>query len=101
MQTLAGCGWEEALSNRQQDPSEAFAFITDTLKLPLLTVKVDIAHGGKEVAEDDHKFISERLLNLSLPAPENGNPNVPIPLEACLEGPITFEITEKVSRAYE
>lgn len=100
MQTLAGCGWEEALSNQQQDPSEAFAFITDTLQLPLLTVKVDIAHGGKEAAEDDHKFISERLLNLSLPAPENSDPNVPIPLEACLEGPTTFELSEKGSQAY-
>lgn len=47
------------------------------------------------MAEDDHKFISERLLNLSLPAPENCDPNVPIPLEACLEGPTTFEITIK------
>lgn len=101
MQTLAECGWEEALSNRQQDPSEAFAFITDTLQLPLLTVKVDIAHGGKEVVEDDHKFISERLLNLSLPAPENGNPNVAIPLEACLEGPLPLKSLKKVPQAYE
>lgn len=85
-QSIAACGWEEASSKRQQDPSEAFAFITDTLQLPLLTVKVDIAHGGKEMAEDDHKFISERLLNLSLPNLEDVDPNVPIPLEACLEG---------------
>lgn len=52
------------------------------------------------MAEDDHKFISERLLNLSLPTPDNSDPNVPIPLEACLEGLTAFEISGKVSQAY-
>ncbi|KAG0126533.1 putative ubiquitin carboxyl-terminal hydrolase [Tuber indicum] len=82
--SIAECGWEEASSPQQQDPSEVFTFITDTLQLPLLTVKVDIAHGGKEIVEDDHKFISERLLNVALPD-EGADPSDPIPLEACLE----------------
>lgn len=56
------------------------------LQLPLLTVKVDIAHGGKEVVEDDHKFINERLLNLSLPEYQENDSSEPLPLEACLEG---------------
>lgn len=51
----------------------------------MLTVKVDIAHGGKEIVEDDHKFISERLLNVALPD-ESADFRDPIPLEACLEG---------------
>ncbi|CUS10937.1 unnamed protein product [Tuber aestivum] len=84
-QSIAECGWGEASSLRQQDPSEVFTFITDTLQLPLLTVKVDIAHGGKEIVEDDHKFISERLLNVALPD-EGADSRDPIPLEACLEG---------------
>lgn len=80
---LNDAGWAEAVSGQQQDPSELFGFITDRLKLPLLTVKVDIAHGGKEMVDDDHKFINERLLNLSIP-PEWGPDDV-VPLEACLE----------------
>lgn len=84
-QSIAECGWREAATIRQQDPSEVFTFITDTLQLPLLTVKVDIAHGGKEVVEDDHKFISERLLNVALPD-EGVDSRDPIPLEVCLEG---------------
>ncbi|KAH0609849.1 uncharacterized protein H6S33_012395 [Morchella sextelata] len=80
---FSDAGWAEAVSGQQQDPSELFGFITDRLKLPLLTVKVDIAHGGKEMVDDDHKFINERLLNLSIP-PEWGPDDV-VPLEACLE----------------
>ncbi|PWW78154.1 cysteine proteinase [Tuber magnatum] len=83
-QSITECGWGEASSHQQQDPSEVFTFITDTLQLPLLTVKVDIAHGGKEIVEDDHKFISERLLNVALPD-EGADSRDPIPLEACLE----------------
>ncbi|KAK9477254.1 ubiquitin carboxyl-terminal hydrolase-domain-containing protein [Lipomyces japonicus] len=75
-------GWVDAGSNQQQDASEAFVFITEKLSMPLLTLKMDIAHGGKEASEDDHKFINERLLHV----PVLGTPkDPPITLEQCLE----------------
>ncbi|KAI9837479.1 MAG: hypothetical protein M1819_007127 [Sarea resinae] len=81
-ETLAKCGWEEAAELRQQDASEAFTFITEKLELPLLTLKMDIYHTGKEDADDDHKFVNERLLEVAIPPPdESGN----ITLEDCLE----------------
>jgi len=67
----------------QQDASEAFTFITETLALPLLTLKMDIFHTGKEDASDDHKFVNERLLELAIPdEPLDGHV---ITLEECLE----------------
>ena len=67
----------------QQDASEAFTFITSTLALPLLTLKMDIFHTGKEDVGDDHKFINERLLELAIPdEPPDGHV---ITLEECLE----------------
>ena len=67
----------------QQDASEAFTFITSTLALPLLTLKMDIFHTGKEDTNDDHKFINERLLELAIPDdPSDGHV---ITLEECLE----------------
>ena len=81
---LADCGWAEAASLKQQDPSEAFTFITGQLKLPLLTLKMDLYHTGKEDPTDDHKFINERLLEVAIPdAPEEGSDA--ITLEQCLE----------------
>lgn len=44
---LAACGWKDAQLLEQQDTSEAFAFITETLQLPLLPLKVDLFHQGK------------------------------------------------------
>lgn len=68
---------------RQQDASELFTFITGKLELPLLTMKVDLFHTGKEEANDDHKFVNERLLEIPIPPdPEDGSP---ITLEDCLE----------------
>ncbi|KAI9721510.1 MAG: hypothetical protein M1812_002272 [Candelaria pacifica] len=82
-EALAACGWIEASELYQQDASEAFSFITEQLDLPLLTLKMDIFHTGKEEATDDHKFINERLLEVSIPAdPEDGKG---ITLEDCLE----------------
>lgn len=80
--SIATCGWEEAASLKQQDASEAFTFITEKLDLPLLTLKMDVAHGGKEAADDDHRFVSERLLNLAIPDNPDGEP---VKLEACLD----------------
>lgn len=68
---------------RQQDASELFTFITGKLELPLLTMKVDLFHTGKEEANDDHKFVNERLLEIPIPPdPEDGST---ITLEDCLE----------------
>ncbi|GAD98546.1 ubiquitin C-terminal hydrolase family protein [Paecilomyces variotii No. 5] len=80
---LAACGWEDAARLRQQDASEAFTFITGKLELPLLTLKMDIYHTGKEDVSDDHKFINERLLEVAIP-PEAGDGHS-VTLEDCLE----------------
>ena len=80
---LAECGWKEAAKLCQQDASEAFTFITETLALPLLTLKMDIFHTGKEDASDDHKLIHERLLELAIP--EDTKDGKRITLEECLE----------------
>ncbi|KAJ5495389.1 hypothetical protein N7539_000505 [Penicillium diatomitis] len=82
-ETLAECGWEDAAKLRQQDASEAFTFITEKLELPLLTLKMDIYHTGKEDVSDDHKFVNERLLEVAIP-PEPTDGHV-LTLEDCLE----------------
>ncbi|KAK6541572.1 hypothetical protein TWF694_007375 [Orbilia ellipsospora] len=81
--SLADCGWKEAAFKQQQDASEAFTFIAETLEMPLLTLKMDIAHGGLDIPDDDHKFINERLLNVAIPS--ESEVNGPITLERCLE----------------
>ena len=78
---LASCGWQEARELQQQDTSEAFAFITETLQLPLLTLQVDLFHQGERDA-DDHKVVYERLLNLAVPPDPEGKG---VQLEDCLE----------------
>lgn len=79
---LAECGWEDAANICQQDASEAFTFITGALELPLLTLKMDIYHTGREDKEDDHKFVNERLLEVAIPEQEGEEV---ITLEDCLE----------------
>ncbi|RMD42554.1 hypothetical protein DV735_g2628, partial [Chaetothyriales sp. CBS 134920] len=81
---LRDCGWSEAAELRQQDASEAFIFITGKLELPLLTLKMDIYHTGKEDASDDHKFVNERLLDVAIPEDPSGR-HTEITLEDCLE----------------
>jgi hypothetical protein len=80
-EALASCGWQDAALVEQQDTSEAFAFITETLQLPLLTLQVDLFHQGKRDT-DDHKVVYERLLNLAVPPDPEGKG---IKLEDCLE----------------
>ncbi|PNS18526.1 hypothetical protein CAC42_5065 [Sphaceloma murrayae] len=81
---LAECGWEAANRLEQQDTSEAFTFITGQLELPLLTLKMDLYHTGKEDPNDDHKFVNERLLEVAiLERPVEGKSAVT--LEDCLE----------------
>ncbi|OHE91073.1 ubiquitin carboxyl-terminal hydrolase [Colletotrichum orchidophilum] len=78
---LADCGWSDAKLLEQQDTSEAFAFVTETLQLPLLQLQVDLFHQGKN-DKDDHKLVYERLLNLAVPPDSEGKG---IKLEDCLE----------------
>ncbi|KAK3685966.1 ubiquitin carboxyl-terminal hydrolase-domain-containing protein [Podospora appendiculata] len=80
-ESLAACGWQDAQLLEQQDTSEAFAFITETLQLPLLTLRVDLYHQGMR-DDDDHKVVHERLLNLAIPSVPEGKV---IKLEDCLE----------------
>ncbi|KAI1753498.1 cysteine proteinase [Xylaria castorea] len=80
-EALAECGWKEARYLEQQDTSEAFAFITETLQLPLLTLQVDLFHQGKN-DDADHKVVYERLLNLAVPPDTEGKG---VKLEDCLE----------------
>ncbi|KAI4220525.1 MAG: hypothetical protein L6R36_007564 [Xanthoria steineri] len=77
---LAECGWEDAAQVHQQDASEAFNFITEVLNLPLLTLKMDIFHHGREDAGDDHRFVNERCLEVAIPE-TNGSG---LTLETCL-----------------
>jgi hypothetical protein len=77
---------------RQQDVSEAFTFITGKLNLPLLTLKMDVYHTGKE-DKDDHRIVKERLLEVALPdPPEDGSA---IKLEDCLESYFNNKIEVK------
>ncbi|KAI5924280.1 ubiquitin carboxyl-terminal hydrolase-domain-containing protein [Camillea tinctor] len=80
-EALAACGWRDAQLLEQQDTSEAFAFITETLQLPLLTLQVDLFHQGKN-DDADHKVVYERLLNLAVPPDVDGKG---VDLEDCLE----------------
>lgn len=89
---LAECGWRDAASLRQQDASEAFTFITEKLDLPLLTLKMDIYHTGKEDESGDHKFVNERLLEVAIPEPADGKA---VTLEDCLESYFNNKIEVK------
>ena len=90
------CGWPEAAGRCQQDASEAFSFIMHTLELPTITLKSDIFHSGKEEVDDDHRFITERILEVAIPE-EFGDS--PIRLEDCLE--YHFNSRIEVKRALE
>lgn len=79
--SLAECGWPDAQLLEQQDTSEAFAFLTEALQLPLLSLQVDLFHHGKK-DKDDHKVVYERLLNLAVPPDPEGKG---VKLEDCLE----------------
>lgn len=92
-EALSECGWPEAANLCQQDASEAFTFVTEKLELPLLTLKMDIYHTGKEDVADDHKFINERLLEVAIP-PEHED-GTAITLEECLEAYFNNKIEVK------
>ncbi|ODH39043.1 hypothetical protein ACO22_02051 [Paracoccidioides brasiliensis] len=90
---LAQCGWHDAAQSQQQDVSEAFTFITEQLNLPLLTLKMDIFHTGKEEAGNDHKYINERLLQVAIPTETADSKS--ITLEDCLEAYFNNQIAVK------
>ncbi|GAB0137133.1 hypothetical protein EsDP_00005414 [Epichloe bromicola] len=79
--SMSDCGWADAKLLEQQDTSEAFVFLTETLQLPLLSLQVDLFHQGKK-DKDDHKVVYERMLNLAVPSDPEGKG---IRLEDCLE----------------
>ena len=97
---LVECGWRDAGRHQQQDPSEAFTFITGQLELPMLTLKMDMYHTGKEDPQDDHKFVNERLLEVALldEAPEGRDV---VTLEDCLEHYFNNRIEVKRYREYQ
>lgn len=80
---IAGCGWKEAAQIHQQDASEAYSFITDQLELPMLTLKMELFHSGKEDTDSDHKLIHERVIEVPVPVEPDDGPG--ITLEDCLE----------------
>ncbi|GMM36100.1 hypothetical protein DASC09_034250 [Saccharomycopsis crataegensis] len=84
-ESLAECGFQEAISRKQEDSSQLFIFLTEILQMPLLTLKIDIAHGGKEVAQDDHRYAKERMLYVSIPEPEDMNDEGTVKSERELE----------------
>lgn len=90
-EALAECGWKEASADHQQDASEAFTFLTEKLKLPLLTLKMDIYHTGKEDVSGDHKIINERLLEVAIPESTDRK----VTLEDCLEAYFNNKIEVK------
>ncbi|ANB12046.1 hypothetical protein AWJ20_279 [Sugiyamaella lignohabitans] len=97
LDTIFNAGWTPSSKRyEQQDAAELFNFITEKLSMPLLTLRVDIAHAGKEVAEDDHKLVNERLLLVPIPG-ERTDP--PVTLEECLER--YFANSVEVSRQLE
>ncbi|KAH6715259.1 ubiquitin C-terminal hydrolase family protein [Leptodontidium sp. MPI-SDFR-AT-0119] len=89
---LAECGWQDAMSPDQQDVSEAFNQLASILELPLLSLKVDLFHVGRDDDPDDHKIIQERLLDVAVPdEPPPGKPTVR--LEDCLESYFNNRVT--------
>lgn len=87
-------GWDESCFEQQQDCCDLFNFITDKLDMPMITLKLDIEHGGKENSSDDHKLVHERLLLVSVPPGSE-----PVLLEECLE--LYFANSIQVSRQLE
>lgn len=79
---LIKAGWESTGASAQQDCCELFNFITDALSMPMLTLKLEIAHEGLDSKEDDHKLVNERMLLITIPGKTGDEP---ILLEQCLE----------------
>ncbi|KAK3844092.1 MAG: hypothetical protein J3R72DRAFT_438895 [Linnemannia gamsii] len=74
-QHLYCCGWncpgprDPPGSSRQEDSSELFMFLTEKLHLPYLPLEQRLLHGAK-ISVDDDKVITERMLQISIPTPD-------------------------------
>ncbi|KAG0054518.1 hypothetical protein BGZ89_002629 [Linnemannia elongata] len=74
-QHLYCCGWncpgpmDPPGSSRQEDSSELFMFLTEKLHLPYLPLEQRLLHGAK-ISADDDKVITERMLQISIPTPD-------------------------------
>lgn len=93
MAAAVSAGWATCSPLSQQDAAEFFVFVTEKLLMPLLVLRVDIAHAGREQEEFDHKLIKEQLLYLPVPGTEQ---DPPLLLEECFE--IYFSNVINVSR---
>lgn len=79
-ETLSALGYEEAMLHHQQDCAPLFQFLTDVMDMPMLSLKMDIQHGGKPNSLDDHRVTKERVIFVSVPDLEDE-----VLLEECLE----------------
>ncbi|KAF9970973.1 hypothetical protein BGZ73_006161 [Actinomortierella ambigua] len=85
-QHLYSCGWSigpqlqqmdsrltqqqlQAIASRQEDASELFMFLTEILHLPYLPLEQRLLHGAR-ISDDDDKVITERMLQICVPTPE-------------------------------
>ncbi|KAF9158839.1 hypothetical protein DFQ26_007184 [Actinomortierella ambigua] len=85
-QHLYSCGWSigpqlqqmdsrlsqqqlQAIASRQEDASELFMFLTEILHLPFLPLEQRLLHGAR-ISDDDDKVITERMLQICIPTPE-------------------------------
>ncbi|KAG0237625.1 hypothetical protein BGW42_000453 [Actinomortierella wolfii] len=55
--------------SRQEDASELFMFLTEILHLPFLPLEQRLLHGAR-ISDDDDKVITERMLQICIPTPE-------------------------------
>ncbi|TQS35713.1 hypothetical protein Golomagni_03859 [Golovinomyces magnicellulatus] len=95
---LAACNWNNN-STEQQDASEFYGFIAQTLNIPLLSMKSNIYHHATPDESHDHRIIEEQVLNVSIPDVEEGQT---VPLERCLEEYLNnkIEITRSLPHSY-
>lgn len=97
---LNSLGCDLAMSGRQQDTLQFFEFLSDSLSLPLLTMKLDIIHSGRMNLNDDLRIIQERVILISVPPHKGGTDKdkyaavgPPVPLEDCLNNYFNNSVT--------
>lgn len=97
LSSIKKSGWNESCFDKQQDAGDLFDFIADQLDMPMITLKLEIAHEGKEDNTDDHKLIKERMLLVSVPG---GEEDKPILLEQCLESYFanSIQVSRQIAR---
>lgn len=88
-------GLGTGLRTAQEDTSELFLWLLNTLEAPYLPLNETILHGAREEA-DDTKYSAERLLALDIPETSRDG----IPLERLLEA-FFFENRLEVTRSVE